>query len=59
MDIDEGREPWGALRHAQIRFSPLGWVMRGCSLVVVNVDTELVSDPSGRRTWVLVRVDGL
>lgn len=35
--IDEGSEPWGALRQAWMRFLPSGWVTRGCSLAVVKV----------------------
>jgi hypothetical protein len=35
--MEEGREPWGALRHAWIRFLPSGCVTRGCSFAVVKV----------------------
>lgn len=52
-----GREPWGALRQAWMRFLPSGWVTRGWSLAVVKVYTRPVSETTRRRTWVPVRVD--
>ena len=55
--IAAGTEPWGAFRHAWIRFLPSGWVTRGWSLEVVKVYTRPVSDTTRSRTWVPVRVD--
>ena len=53
----EGREPWGALRQAWMRFLPSGCVTRGCSFAVVNVYTSPVSDTTSRRTCVPVSVE--
>ena len=48
--MEEGSWPWGALRHAWMRFLPSGWVTRGWSLAVVKVYTRPVSDTTSRRT---------
>lgn len=55
--MEEGRVPWGALRHAWMRFLPSGWVTRGCSLAVVKVYTSPVSDTTSNNTCVPVKVD--
>lgn len=55
--MEEGRVPWGALRHAWIRFLPSGWVTRGWSFAVVKVYTRPVSETTRRRTCVPVRVE--
>jgi len=34
---EDGRVPWGALRHAWIKFFPSGWVTSGWSFAVVKV----------------------
>ncbi len=55
--IEDGSWPWGALRHAWMRFLPSGCVTSGWSLAVVNVYTRPVSETTRRSTWVPVRVD--